>query len=269
MTDTTASDQPAVSAAGVVGDSFRLLIRNYWPMAILCVAWVVADLLLGLLFFIPLLGQLLMIFLFSLLFGTGFLISLAITRREPSFMTYLSKALAPARFAELAIVLAPLAIAAIAFSMLGRVVRFGGLIASGAAENWAPMFILMIVVGIPVFLLNIWLTLKFSFAPAFVAAAPPAAPIAPLQRMKQSIALSRGRSWSFMWGIILAMLASVVFGFIPIVGPIVVEALFVQPYLFCVMVVIYHRLIGRELEGLKPRAPKPAAEAEAEQSGPI
>ena len=269
MTD-TASPTPSEprSVLAVLSDSFTLLFRNYWPLAILGVVFVVLDLLLGLIFLIPLLGQLLGMFLYSLLFSSALLVALAIARRMASPFDLLSACLSPARLLELSVVLVPLGLVAV----LERIVRtwfvFGGLLAAGSLETMAAFSVPLLIFGIIMAVLSSWILIKFAYSAFFIAAVGTEAAINPFRRMRQSMTLSRGRGFRLALTIIVIALAGSLFGVIPLIGPIVIEAALIFPLQLCALVVIYHDLIGRDLEGLSRRE-KTEADRAADDIAPV
>jgi hypothetical protein len=110
--------------------------------------------------------------------------------------------------------------------------------------------------------------LKFAFAPFFIAAVPAEAQMDPLARMRQSMRLSKDRIWRFILALLLVNIVGGLFNLIPLLGPVVIGAAFSLPLQLCVLIVIYHRLTGRELSGLTRRL-KTETDRAAEDITPI
>ena len=271
MTEDTTGTTGPIMPSGPQGDlrsSFVLLFRNYWPLALVGVALVVARLALSVIGFIPLLGQLLGMFLHSLLFGLALLVALAIARRMSSPFALLGSVMSPARLLELAVVLVPLGLIEVLRMMVYRWVAFGTLVSMGSSQT--------VIAGQLVFygalfgfaILAAWVLVKLAFAPFYVAATPDGASAAPFARMKQSMALSRGKSLRLAIVYIVIQFLGAFFNFIPLLGDIIIAAALTVPLQLCAIIVIYHRLTNRPLEGLT-RKTKSAADTAAEDVAPI
>lgn len=276
MTDTPGSgafddagqdfDEVGAPVKSVLGGTFALLFRNYWRMALIGVAVVFAKLLISALLFIPLLGQLLGLFFYSLTFSLALLAALAVARRAPA-LTYLTPALAPMRLLELAVVLFPIGLIEVINLTITRFLTFGaGLFWLGGGSG---LGILMIYIWMVLYLLiYVWGQIKFGFAPFFVAAAPSDAAPAPFARMGRSMRLTRGKFFGYALVYMAIGVIGLLFGLIPFLGSVVISAVFSTPLQICALIVIYHRLTVRPLAGLQRRV-KTASDLAADDTKPV
>jgi hypothetical protein len=269
--DASLRPEPAETRTAVlvmVGDSLRLLFRNYWQMALVGVVLVAARLLVGVLNFIPLLGQLLSSFISSFIFGYALLTALAVARRSESPFVFAMSAASPRRMLEMAIVLVPLGLVVVAEDAASRAAALAGLGGAHLMQSGAVLLLPTAIIGIAFVVIQAWVLLKFAFAPFFIAAVPAEAQMDPLARMRQSMRLSKDRIWRFILALLLVNIVGGLFNLIPLLGPVVIGAAFSLPLQLCVLIVIYHRLTGRELSGLTRRL-KTETDRAAEDITPI
>lgn len=259
-------------AQGVVRDAWRLMVNNYFALAGVALAAFVATIAVLLLNVIPVLGQVFSAFLMSLVVGLAFLVALEIGRRTSGPVQAVAGRLSLNRIVELCIVLLPLGIlellidAAVSFFTL-----FFGLASSGFRRGGEGMMMLMIVLG-PLMIvmaayLKAWIVVKVMPAACYVLAAPKEAAISPLTRLRQGWSLSQGRARGLAVRFWLIVTVGMLVDLVPFLGITVGRVLFTDPFVLAGIVVIYHRLIGRDLPGLQPRA-RSSADVAAETAGP-
>lgn len=268
MSDAATSPDPLSTSKGVIGDSWRLLFRNYWQFAILGVVYVVVGIVISLLNLIPLLGQLLGVFLSSLVFGLAMLIALAIARREDNAFGRVATSLAPQRLLELAIAMVPIGLLGVLEYIAewwALVIGLGGFAYFEAGALFGLPGLIVALLFVVVFA---YVTVKLAFTAYFIAAVPAEAAMAPLARMRQSASLTKGRTSGFVIAYLLVKIVGGLFSLIPLLGPIVIGAAFTIPFEFAALVVIYHRLTARALPGLTKRQVT-AADKSAETVKPI
>jgi len=255
-------------ALELTGSWVVAVATGFASMALVGVALVVARLALSILGFVPLLGQLLGMFLHSLFFGLALLAALAVARRMASPFALLGPVMAPARLLELAVVLVPLGLIEVLRTIVGRWVIMGSLMSMGSSQAvmMSPLISIVALVGFA--LLAAWVLVKLAFAPFYIAAMPEGSSAAPFARMKQSMALSRGKSLRLVIVYLVIQFIGAFFNFIPLLGDIIIAAALTVPLQLCAIIVIYHRLTGRPLEGLTRKSPS-AADTAAEDVAPI
>jgi hypothetical protein len=268
MTDTT---PPATETNGpngsIIGNSFALLFRNYWLLALVGTSIYVAGLIVFGLNFVPVIGQLLGMFLYSLAFSLGMLVALGVARREPSVFIYLTPVLNGNRLVELAIALVPIGLLAVFKRLVSGWIALTALgVGMGGGPGASNLLLLTYVLAVSLF--EAWLYVKLAFTPFFASAVPADAAIRPFQRMRQSAKLSRGRVWKFVFAYFVVAIIAALFDLIPLLGSVVIAAVLGLPLKIACLLVIYHRLIARPLEGLAVRE-KTAADRDAETSGPV
>jgi hypothetical protein len=249
-----------------------MMVNNYFALAGVALAAFVATVLVLLLNVIPLLGQVFSAFLLSLVLGLAFLVALEIGRRTPGPVQAVTARLSLNRVVELCVVLLPIGILELLIDAAVSFVTLFGFAASigmrGRGSDMGFLF-LAITPFLMVFVayLKSWIVVKVMPAACYVLAAPKEAGIAPLTRLRQGWSLSRGRAAGFALRYWLIVTIGLLIDLVPFLGVTVGRVLFTDPFILAGIVVIYHRLIARDLPGVRPRA-RSTADVVAEQAGP-
>lgn len=272
MTDVTGvepeNSPKGIVPRGTIGASFRLLFRNYWSFAVLGVVLALARIFIGLLNYIPLLGQVLGIFLWSLVYGLALLAALGIARREASPYDRVGAVLAPKRLLELAVVMVPVGLVLVAATLTRQFFFWTGMVGSMMAQSMLVLNMPVLLAAIVFAMIEAYVLIKVAFSAFFVAAVPPDASAAPFARMRQSMKLSRGRAFGLALSYLLVTILGAFFDLIPIIGSVIIAAALILPLKLAALIVIYHKLIDRPLEGLG-RQVRTAADEAADEVKPI
>lgn len=268
---TTAQPVPTTHT-GVIRDAWRMMTNNYFALAGVALAAFVATILVLLLNIIPVLGQVFSAFLLSLVLGLAFLVALEIGRRTPGPVQAVTGRLSLNRVVELCIVLLPIGILELLIdAAVSFVTLFGAFASMGMRGRGNEMGFLLLVVSpfliVFVAYLKSWIVVKVMPAACYVLAAPKEAGIAPLTRLRQGWGLSKGRAAGFAIRYWLIVAIGMLIDLVPFLGVTVGRVLFTDPFILAGIVVIYHRLIARDLPGVRPRT-RTTADVAAEQAGP-
>ena len=257
---------------GVIRDAWRMMVNNYFALAGVALAAFVATILVMLLNIIPVLGQVFSAFLLSLVVGLAFLVALEIGRRTPGPVQAVMGRLSLNRVVELCIVLLPIGILDLLIdSAVSAFTLFMTFASFGMRRGGDEMAYLLLAVSpfliVLVAYLKAWIVIKVMPAACYVLAVPKEAAIAPLTRLRQGWALSSGRAGGFAIRYWLLVAIGMLIDLVPFLGITVGRVLFTDPLVLSGLVVVYHRLIARDLPGLRPRV-RTTADVAAEQAGP-